>query len=184
VPQTSSMIWSDPTTKAGLTPRTACADCRESVLSEFEVEPATHPSGLCARVQIRVEALKATLDSPFKSAAFGEKTTTRRSAQHPRTLRAGNRRSVFPESGSEITLDPSGLCARVQISPERLSSVLHSPFGTLEATLHSVSEGRSAHSAQTDRRHWDTGIRSGFDDREVCPAPGSEAVPSLISRFI
>ena len=178
------MIWSRPTGKAGRTARTACADSRRLVALESGIEFASPPSGLSARVQTDVGTLKATLNAPFKTDGFGRVSILRRFAQNPRTLRAGSIRSVPPEFAPEEASIPSGLCARVQISLEGLSRVLHPPFAPSEATLHSVREGQSARFARIERPRSITGIRSGSDGRNVCLAPGSEAVPSLQSRSL
>jgi len=178
------MIWSRPTGEAGRTARTPCADSRRLVAPESSIEFALPPSGLSARVQTGVGALKATLNAPFKIAEFGGFSIPRRFAQNPRTLCAGSIRSVPPEFVPEVVSTPSGLCARVQISLEGLSRFLQPSFTPPEATLHSVGEGQSARFARIERRRSISGIRSGSDGRNVCLAPGSEAVPSLQSRSL
>lgn len=79
---------------------------------------------------------------------------------------------------------PSRYCASSRGHLESLSTDLLPRLGLPRMTLHSVGKGQSARSARTESRRSIVGVRRGFEGRDVCLAPASEAVRSPQLRFI
>jgi hypothetical protein len=119
-------------------PRAPCASDRGPVSTESGFGQDFPPSGLRARVQNGLYCLKDSLVAPLKTGGFTGISPTRKFAQFQRTARTNDRRLLPSKFVSDRPPQPSGLCARVQIELEELSSNLVALFGPSEATYHSI----------------------------------------------
>ena len=104
--------------------------------SGFRTTPC--PSGLSERAQSGLEGLKSFLVTPLKKDQIGGNSSVRKYAQNPRTVCTAGKRLVPPESGPELTPQPSGLSARAQNGLKTLSSNLVALCGTFDAIYHST----------------------------------------------
>ncbi len=132
--------------------RTARTTGRVLVPPESGSETASYPSGLSALAQNGPEGLKSALVAPLKIGQIEGDSSARKSPQNPRTPRTVGKRLLSPEFGSATTPQPSGLSARAQNGPETLLSDLVAPFGSLDATYHSIGLEGVTSSARIARR--------------------------------
>jgi len=164
----------------------ACAWSKSSLPPRFgsRVEKASSYSRSC---QSRLEVLSVHYRTSRGFPHRWRASATRRSVQ---TVRLFEKRAnpfsgrIDPSQSTKHQPTPSRCCAPSRGHLESLSRDLLARLGLSRVTLHSVREGQSARSARTESRHSIVGIRCGFEGRDVCLAPASEAVRSPQSRFI
>ena len=133
-----SMILNNHLRQCAQSTHTARTAGRSLVPPESGSEEPPYPSGLSTRTQNGLEGLKRTLVPPLKNGQIEGNSSARKPAPNPRTVRTAGRRLLAPEFGSELTSQPSGLSAPAQNGLEALSSNLVAPYGTPDATYHSM----------------------------------------------
>lgn len=154
------------------TPRTGSTN---SIPSESPLGTTPRASALCARVWRALEPLKASLCTSFKTGEFLSTLSTRNSVKNPRTLLTGCTGTVPLEFTSGTTHRASALCARVQIALESLSSDPQPLFGSTEATLHSIGNGKVIDPVQPLRSIWVFAPVGAKPGESVCFARRYEA---------